>query len=153
MCSKNESGFWFQFEKLKDGGFRNFYARENNILLDRSNLVCTHDDLANMKNFLNKTDVIESCSRERMNTKWSFYKLTDFTVFAALLEDIPLGCKDAVLPEPLLRIGTINCLTFEENTRQPCNDNLCIFRALSLHLHGTQRLEEETSKLFNVIHQ
>ena len=24
----------------------------------------------------------------------------------------------------------------------------CLFRALALHLHGNQRLEEETSKLF-----
>ena len=40
------------------------------------------------------------------------------------------------------------CLTFEENTRQPYNDNLCLFRALALHMHGNQRLEEETSKLF-----
>ena len=30
------------------------------------------------------------------------------------------------------------------------DDNLCLFRALALHLHGTQRLEEETSKLFNL---
>ena len=59
-----------------------------------------------------------------------------------------MGCKDALLPEPLLRNGTINCLTFEENTRQPYNDNLCLFRAPALHLHGTQRLEEETSKKF-----
>ena len=60
------------------------------------------------------------------------------------------GCRNAVLPEPLLRNGTINCLTYEENTRQPYNDSLCLFRALALHLHGTQRLEEETSKLFNL---
>ena len=61
-----------------------------------------------------------------------------------------MGCKNAVLPEPLLKNHTINCLTFEENTRQPYSDNLCHFRALALHLHGTQRLEEETSKLFNL---
>ena len=61
-----------------------------------------------------------------------------------------MGCKNAVLPEPLLKNHTINCLTSEENTRQPYNDNLCLFRALALHLHGTQRLEEETSKLFNL---
>ena len=61
-----------------------------------------------------------------------------------------MGCNNAVLPEPLLRNGTINCLTYEENTRQPYNDNLCLFRALALHLQGTQQLEEETSKLFNV---
>ena len=85
-----------------------------------------------------------------MNTKWRFYKLTNLTVFAALLKDVPMGCKNAVLPEPLLKNHTINCLTYEENTRQPYNINLCIFRALAFHLHGTQRLEGETSKLFNL---
>ena len=29
-------------------------------------------------------------------------------------------------------------------------DNLCVFRALAPHLHGIERLEEETSKLFNL---
>ena len=85
-----------------------------------------------------------------MNTKWRFYELTKLIVFAVLFRDVPMGYKDAFSPEPLLRNGTINCLTFEENTRQPYNDNLCLFRALALHLHGIQRLEEETSKLFNL---
>ena len=120
------------------------------ILLDRSKLVCTHDDVGKLKVFLNKTDVID-CSRERMNTKWKFYKLTNLTVFAALLKDVPMGCKNALLPEPLLKNCTINCLTYEENTRQSNNDNLCLFRALALHLHGNQRLGEETSKIFNSI--
>ena len=83
-----------------------------------------------------------------MNRKWRFYKLTNLTVLSALLKGVTMGCKNAVLPKPLLRKGTINCLTYEKNTRQPYNDNLCLFRALALHLHGTQRLEEETSKLF-----
>ena len=85
-----------------------------------------------------------------MNTKWRFYKLRSLTVFAALLKDVPMGCKNAVLPESLLKNGTIKCLTFEENTRQANNDNLCLFRALALHMHGNQRLEEETSKIFNL---
>ena len=141
--------FGFLLKNIEDGAFRYFYAHENNTLLDWSKLVCTHADLAKLKDFLNKTDAIESCSRKRMNTKWSFYKLTNLTVFAALLKDVPVGCKDAVSPEPLLRKGTINCITYEEdkNTRQPYNDNLCLFRALALHLHGNQRLEEETSKI------
>ena len=46
----------------------------------------------------------------------------------------------------------MNCLTFEGNTRQTYNDNLCLFRALALHLHGNEKLEEETSKRFNLFH-
>ena len=135
---------------IGDGGFTYFYAHENNTLLDRSKLLCTHFDLAKLKDFLNKTDLIESFSRERMNTKWRFYKLTNLTVFAALPKDIPMWCKNAVLPEHLLKNYKSNCLTYEENTRQPYNDNLCLFCALALHLHGNQWLEEGTSKLFNL---
>ena len=61
-----------------------------------------------------------------------------------------MGCEDAILPESLLKNHTINCLTFEKNTRKPYNDNLCLFRAPALHLHGNERLEEETSKVFNL---
>ena len=136
-------------KNMEDGGFRYFYAHENNNLLERPKLLCTHDDMAKLKDFLNKTDVKESCSRERMNTKWRFYKLTNLTVFAALLNDVPIWCKNAVLPEPLLKNHTFHCLTFEQNTKQPYNGNLCLFRALALHMHGIQQLEEEASKIFN----
>ena len=76
------------------------------------------------------------------------FKLTNLTIFAALLRDIPMGCKDAVLSETLLKNHTVNCLTFEKNTRKPYNDNLCFFRAVALHLFGNERLEEETSFSF-----
>ena len=149
-AAKKNLAFGFISKNIKVGAFRNFYAHENNTLLDRSKVVCTHDHLAKLKVFLNQTDVIDACSRESMNTKRRFYKLTNLIVFAALLKDIPMACKDAVLPELLLRIGTIKCLTYGEKTRQPCNDNLCLIRALALHLHGTHRLEVETSELFNL---
>ena len=57
--------------------------------------------------------------------------MTNLTVSAALLKDVPIGGKNAVLPQPPLRKHTINCLTFEKSTRQPYNDNLCLFRALA----------------------
>ena len=143
-AAKVNLAFGFLLKNIEDGGFRYFYAHENITLLDRSKLVCTHDDLAKLKDLLNKTDVIQPCSRERMNKKWRLYKLTNLTVIAALLTDVPMAYKNAVLPEPLLRNDTINCLTYEENTRQPHNDNLCLSRALALVLHCTQQLEEET---------
>ena len=130
-AAKVNLAFGSMLKNIEDGGFRSFYPQENFTLLDRSKRVCTHDDLAKLKNFLNNTDVIESCSRERMNTKWRFYKLTNLTVFAALLKYVPMGCKDAVLPEPLIRNGTINCLTFEENTRNHITTT-CVFFVLFL---------------------
>ena len=59
-----------------------------------------------------------------------------------------MGCKGTVLPQPLLKNHNVNCLTIERNTIQSYNDNLCLFRALALHLHCNEKLEEETSKVF-----
>ena len=59
-------------------------------------------------------------------------------------------CKNAILPESLLKNHIVNCLFFEKNTRKPYNDNLCLFRAVALHLFVDGRLEEESSKLFNL---
>ena len=129
---------------------RYFYAHKNNTIMERAKLVCTQVDMTNLKDRMQKMDFVDLCTRERANTKWKFYKLTSLTIFASLLKDVPMGWKDTVLPEPLLKNHNVNCLTFERNTRQPYNDNLCLFRALALHLHGNEKLEEETSKIFNL---
>ena len=140
----------FFLKNIEDGKFRYFYAHENNTLLEQSKRVSNKDNMAKLKKILKKTDLTESCTKERSNTKWRFFKLTNLTIFAALLRDIPMGCKDTVLPESLLRDPSVNCLTYEQNTKKTYKDNLCLFRALALHLQGNERLEEETSKLYNL---
>ena len=95
-------------------------------------------------------DIVGLCTRERTNTKWKSYKLKNLTVFAALLKDVPMGCKYSVLPQLLLKNQNVNCLTFEEDTKKPYNDKLFLFRAVALHLFGNKRLEEDTSKSFNL---
>ena len=61
-AAKVNLAFGFILKNIEDGGFRYFYAHQNNTLLNRSTLVCTQDDLAKLKDFLSKTDVIELCS-------------------------------------------------------------------------------------------
>ena len=73
----------FILKNIEDGKFRYFYAHENNTLLEQSKLVSNKDDMAKLKEILMKTDVIESCTKERSNTKWRFFKLTNLTIFAA----------------------------------------------------------------------
>ena len=91
--------------------------------------------------FLNNVNVLESCTRERVNTVWKFYKLTNATLFAFKLKEVPMGCKNAVLSEKLC-FG-INCWTFQENTRKPYNIILCLFRAVALFLHGRDETERD----------
>ena len=74
--------------------------------------------MVKLKEILKKLDVIESRTKERSNTDWRFFKLTNLTIFAALRSDIPMGCKDACLPESLLRNPSINCPTYEQNTKK-----------------------------------
>ena len=135
----------FILKNIEDGKLRYFYAHENNTLLEQSKLVSSKDDMVKLKAILKKT-----CTKERANTKWRFLKLTNLKIFAALLREKPMSCKDATLPESLLKNHTVNCLTYEQNTKKPYKGNLCLFRALALHLHGNERLEEETSKFFNL---
>ena len=90
-AAKTNLVFGHILKKKVDEGFRYLYAHESNTLRDRFKIVCTRDNLAKLKNIFNQTDVIESCSRERMNTKWSFYKMINLKVFAALLKDLPIG--------------------------------------------------------------
>ena len=142
--------FGFALKNVEGRNCSYYYAHQNNTLLERCKLVATTEDLTKIKNPQNNTDIIESCSRERANIKWKFYKLTNNELFAALLEEFPVGCKDTVLPDRLVKNHSVKCLTFQEDTQKPSNDNLFLFRALALHLHGNERLEEETSNLINL---
>ena len=49
---------------------------------------------------------------------------------------LPMGCTDRVLPETILKNRAVNCLTFDESTRQPYNNNLYPFGDFALQLHG-----------------
>ena len=97
-AAKVNFSFGFVLKNFEDGSCRYFYAHENNTLMERSKLVCTPEDVTNLKKKLQKMVIVDLCTRERANTKWKFYKLTNLTVFAALLKDVPKGCKDSVLP-------------------------------------------------------
>ena len=149
-AAKINLAFGFVLEKNEDAMFRYFYAHENNTGMERAKLVCTQADMTNLRVRNQKMDIVDICTRERANTKRKFNKLTNLTFFASSLKDVPMVCKDTVLSEPLLKNHNVNCLTFERITRQPYKDNLCLFRALALHLHGNEKLEEETSRIFKL---
>ena len=69
LRSQGKNSIWKHIQKMNDERFRYSNAHENNTLLDLSKLVCTKDDLVKLTHLVNKTDVIESCTREKMITK------------------------------------------------------------------------------------
>ena len=113
----------------------NLYAHKNDTVTERSEFVRTQDDMANLKESLQKTDMVHHCTTDRENNKWKSYKLTKGSNFVSLLEDVPMGCKDTPSPKPFLINHKMIYLTIERNRGQPCNDNFCLFRALAKHLH------------------
>ena len=68
-AAKVNLAFGFFLKSVEDGSCRYFYARENNTLMERSQLVCTPDDITNLKEKLQKMDIVDLCKRERTNTK------------------------------------------------------------------------------------
>ena len=57
----------------EDGKIRYFHANEKNTRLEQSKFVSNKDHMAKLKEILKKTDAIESCTKERSNTKWRFF--------------------------------------------------------------------------------
>ena len=66
-------------------------------------LLSTKADLTNIQNKVNKQDIVAVCAQERQNTKWQFKLVTNESIFATLLKNVPMGCPDSVIPEPFLR--------------------------------------------------
>ena len=140
---------WFALYKIETCEYRYFYAHENNTLFDKSILLFTKADLTTIHNKVNKQDIIDVSTQERQNTEKRFKLITNVTISSALLKNVPMGCPDSVIPEPLLRNNHVNCLISDAHTQEPYSDNLCLFRALAVHLHGTINLEISISKIFN----
>ena len=139
--------FGFVITNVEDESCRYYFEHEKTKVLERSKLVATTEDLSKIKNLLSNTDFIESCTRQRADRKWRFYKLTKLK---AKLKEFNVGCKDTVVPDPILKNHSVKSLIYEEDTRKPYNDNICFLRGLALHSFEIERLQEETSKLLGI---
>ena len=103
-------------------------------------LLCTKANLTTIQNKINQQNIIEVCTQEKQKLNWRFELITNVSIFAALIKNVSMGCPESVIPEPLLKNNHIYCLISDQNTKQPNNDNLCLFRALAVHSHGTTNL-------------
>ena len=73
-AAKINLAFGFVLKNVEDGSFEYFYAQENNTVMERSKLECTPDDSTNLKEKLQKMDIVDLRTRERANTKWKFFQ-------------------------------------------------------------------------------
>ena len=75
-AAKVNLAFGFVLKKVEDGMCRYFHAHENNTIMQRSTLLCTQVDMTNLKDRMQKMDIVDFFTGGRANTKWKFYKLT-----------------------------------------------------------------------------
>ena len=98
-AAKINLAFGFVLKKLEDGTCSFLYAHKNSTFMERSKLACSEDYMTNLKQKLWEMDIFDHCPRQRANNKWKFHKLIKVTVFASLLKDISMICKNSVLLE------------------------------------------------------
>ena len=91
-------------------------------------------------------DFVETATRKRPNTKWKFAFATNMTVFAAILNEIPLSAQNLEIPSRILKNKKLFCLSINPLNKL-YNDNLCSLRAVAFHITGRHNLEEQTAKL------
>ena len=71
-AAKVNLAFGFVLKNIEDGMCRYFYAHENNTIMERAKLVYTQADMTNLKDRMQKMDIVDICTGERANTKWKF---------------------------------------------------------------------------------
>ena len=97
---------------------------------------------------LRQDEFLPNLINQSPDTKWKFYCVTNVTFFVFLLSGVPLGCIIQNIPSLLLRNGYFKCFVFDCN-KKPFQDNLCMFRALSYEIHGSNELQQNTLKLMH----
>ena len=133
--------FGIVLKNVEDGSCGYFCSHENFSLLEWSYFVATPEDLAKLKNTLSNTNVLKSCRWERAHTDWKFYKLTIVTLFCSIQRRGSHGLQWHCIGRST--IAKTFCQGFFHLMRKPnkpCDDNLCLFRAPALHLHGNSRM-------------
>ena len=90
--------------------------------MDRFTLVCTQDDMVNLKKQCRKWILLIIAQEKGLILYENFLNLQTLHFFS-LLKDIPKAYKDAVIPESFFENHNVNCCISHRNTKQPHNVN------------------------------
>ena len=138
----------FVRRNVEDGKYCYFYAHQNNLILERSQLLAKKEDMLELQSKINNWTIVELSTRERSSTNWKFPLATNMPFLQHCLRSFPMGEKMFCYPPRLVKRTELNCLTCKTN-KECYNDNLCLIRDNYMHKTGIERWEEEISKLLN----
>ena len=123
--------FSFILRNSIDGSYRFYYGSSNNSLLTQPQVIADREGFDQFVQILRDQDILESMREQRPNSKLSFYLVTNMVVKLTYL-DFTIGSR-VQLPDYILNHRSIIALARDRNNNKPYDDNLCFFRALSLH--------------------
>ena len=121
LCaSKANLAFGFFLKNTKTINIRKMNTHEDSPLLDwLQRSLHTGDDKPKLKEVVNKMFLIQVCTRERVNTKISFYSLSNWTVFDFSHKKNSYGLQRCRFAKTTFEESNSELSYFEENRRQP----------------------------------
>ena len=147
-CAAKKLALGFILRNVDSNDYKYSYASEKNTFFEKSHFLGSNGDLVSLQDRVEKMDLVETCAQERANTNWRYTITTNVTIFCAVLNNIPIGCLDAVIPEHLFRKSVVKCLV-TNGYGETYKDYLCLFRVVAVHLYRSAELETNAAKLFS----
>ena len=118
--------------------------------LDEPSLVTNCKDFDDFLERIRETDVLQWAINQRPDSAWVCELVTNVTFFVNRIIDHPIGCVGMIpLPTYIKKKKSIIGVETEPNHNKRYNDNLCLFRCLSLHRGcDLRRLEPAVKTLY-----
>ena len=123
-------------------------SANNNCIFETPFLVCSREDLQQVRLALENLDVFEWARQQCPNSKWIVVDIANATFYVTKLRDHPIG-RSTRLPKYVLENPAVVSLDCNKQNGLPYQDKLCFFHCLALH-RGCQahNLERDTQHYF-----
>ena len=123
--------FGFILKSIEDGSYRYFYPHNNDGILKTPFSVTNPSDLFELIEQCKSIDIAESVIKQRPDTKWKVYRITNVRYIVYKLLDKKLGI--GIVPKYIKVRKHIISLDVSRATNKPYDDYLCAFRCLAYH--------------------
>ena len=123
-----------------------YYHSSNNCCgryLEEPSLITNRDDFESFLERIRESDILQWAISQRPNSDWVCERVTNATFFVNKIVKHPIGCVGVTLPDYLKHNKAVVGLAKDEHGAT-YNDNLCLFRCLTLHQGCDVRCIEAT---------
>ena len=125
--------FGMLLQNIETDEIRYYFPYRNTHIFQNPPMIRNYAEFESVLNKIRDLNVVESALKDRPDSKWKLVRITNIR-YVVTLTDFPLGCTELVeAPSYLVKKKSVKLLLINENTRQPFNDNLCLFRCLATY--------------------